>query len=235
MVTFPEELRWESAHGSCVGVRVSLHASLSGLLCFSACGKRLHPEECLFASRMTDRRAFDWLAGRIALREALKRFSANADHPILSSPRGAPQMPVNFSGSMSHKIDVSGTVAIALVSANNEETVGVDLEIVDEPRESIAPLVLTSGEVREVGNFPEHMRWFRILLHFSLKEAVYKAIDPMIQQYIDYQEASIYPTPDGKAEIQWHTSAFARGLVIDIRWVSRGKYILTSACMQKEN
>lgn len=228
-MTFPAEFRWESAHGSCVGVRVSRHASRSAL------DKGLHPEERLFASRMIDRRAFEWLAGRIALREALKRFMANADHPILSTPRGAPQMPVNFSGSVSHKIDASETVAIALVSAGNKETVGVDLEIVDEPRESITPLVLTSGEAKKVSGYPEHLRWFGTLLHFSLKEAVYKAIDPLIQRYIDYQEASIYPTSDGKAEIQWHTPAFTRGLVIDIRWVSPGKYILASACVRKEN
>jgi 4'-phosphopantetheinyl transferase EntD len=38
-----------------------------------------------------------------------------------------------------------------------------------------------------------------VLLRFSLKECLYKAMHPLICQYVGFQEASVRPTADGTA------------------------------------
>lgn len=41
-----------------------------------------------------------------------------------------------------------------------------------------------------------------MLLRFSLKECVYKAIHPLICQYVGFLEAEIKPFADGTAEVK---------------------------------
>lgn len=230
-IVLPADLRWTSSHGVCTGIQISFREASSESL-KQALLVRLHPEESRLARRMPERRALDWMGGRIALREAMKAYRPGYLSPALSTPRGAPLIPGGFCASISHKSNESEIAAVALVARADEGSIGVDLEIVDEPRTAIAPLVLTPAELKMVEKLPEAQRWFRILLHFSLKEAVYKAIDPVVQRYVDYQEASLDLSLEGSAEIIWHTPGL-KGLVVDALWTTRGRYILTSARLQK--
>lgn len=230
-VVFPEDLRWTSSHGVCAGVRISnLEYSLEPLE--KALLARLLPEEIRAAGRMPKRRALDWMGGRIALREAMKSYPPGCHGPVLSTLRGAPLLTGGLAASISHKSNASEVAAVALVAKAEKGSIGIDLEIVDEPREAIAPLVLTPGELEILKKLPGADCWFRILLHFSLKEAVYKAIDPVVQRYVDYQEASLDPRPDGSAEIIWDTDEL-KGLKVDALWTIRGRFILTSARLKK--
>jgi len=36
-----------------------------------------------------------------------------------------------------------------------------------------------------------------------LKEALYKAIHPLIHQFVGFQEAEVYPLNDGSAKLKW--------------------------------
>lgn len=228
VVVLPEELQWTSCHGLCAGVRITFAKNSSESL-MQALLVRLHPEEVRLAGRMPGRRALDWVGGRIAVREAMKStLPGGCRAPVFSTPRGAPLIPGGFCASISHKSNESEVLAVALVARAEEGSIGIDLEIVDEPREAIAPLVLTPAELKKVQRLPGPDRWLQILLHFSLKEAVYKAIDPVVQRYVDYQEASLNLSPEGSAEIIWHTAGL-QGLQVEALWTMRGRYILTSA------
>lgn len=40
-----------------------------------------------------------------------------------------------------------------------------------------------------------------VLLRFGLKESIYKAMHPLICQYVGFMEAEVQPLPDGTAEV----------------------------------
>ena len=40
-----------------------------------------------------------------------------------------------------------------------------------------------------------------VLLRFSIKEAIYKAVYPYVRRYVDFSEAHVTPDPDGQAEV----------------------------------
>lgn len=228
-LSWPEDLKWTSFNGTCAGVQIFIPENSSQSL-EKALLARLHPEEIRLASRMPKRRALEWIGGRLAVREAMKSHPPGHHGPVLATRRGAPLIPGGLPVSISHKSNKTEVTAVALVAGIDQGHVGIDLETIDEPREGVAPLVLTQRELKKVENLSPAQRWLQILLHFSLKEAVYKAIDPFVQRYVDYQEASLDPCPDGSAEIIWHTTGL-KTLMVEALWTTRGKYILTSAKM----
>lgn len=151
-------------------------------------------------------RRTNYLAGRLALMEALRHAGA-APHPIGQSARGAPIVPLGFSGSVSHKrlrrAEGPSVVAAALVAKvePGQVTVGVDLETKAPARPDIASRILTAIEQR--GLVGGEVDWPRVLASFSVKESIYKAVDPLLQRYVAFSEAELtdvpahWPTPGG--------------------------------------
>ena len=43
-----------------------------------------------------------------------------------------------------------------------------------------------------------------VLLRFSMKESLYKALHPLLCQYVGFQEAEVTPLPDGTATVKWN-------------------------------
>jgi 4'-phosphopantetheinyl transferase EntD len=62
-------------------------------------------------------------------------------------------------------------------------------------------MVLTPTEQEMVNRLPEERRWIAILLRFSIKEAIYKALAPRLERYIDFDEAEVLPRLDGTAAV----------------------------------
>jgi 4'-phosphopantetheinyl transferase EntD len=147
-----------------------------------------HPDEWNAVADRRGVRRRTWLGGRFALREALRQMGGPTDQPLGSSPRGAPLLPSGYVGSVSHK----STLAVALVvPAQGDERVGVDVEELERPRLHLAPRILTPNELRALQQLPEPERWPELLLRFSAKEALYKAIDPFVQRYVGFLEVAI--------------------------------------------
>ena len=106
---------------------------------------------------------------------------------ILSDDRGAPILPPGWVGSISHK----GVRAAALVAPAGGGHIGVDLEVAAPPRQDIARRVLTP---REQAALPDRGR--AVTLRFSIKEAIYKAIDPYVRRYVGFTEVELDFTGD---------------------------------------
>src|SRR5215216_5763537 len=92
--------RLTTPHGACVLVELAPDE-------LSAALARLPPIEQAHARGLGELRRRDFIAGRLALHEALGDFTV----PLLSDDRGAPVLPDGWVGSVSHK----GPVAAALV------------------------------------------------------------------------------------------------------------------------
>jgi len=146
----------------------------------------LHPAEQAWVDSKPPRRRRELVAGRAALRSALQAVGWSADRPLLSRPRGGPELPEGFTGSISHKAGQ----ALAAAAPARGRTIGVDTEVLDRrDRRAIAERVLRRSELdrwRSDGG-----QWPALLRVFSLKEAVYKALHPWVRRYVGFHEAEV--------------------------------------------
>ena len=205
------------AHGRCVGVAIPDGPALDALA-----EAVLRPEERACAASWAPARRRTWIAGRAAMRTALER--AGVDAPaVLQDDRGAPELPAGVSGSVSHKEHI----AVALVAREPSAKIGVDVEILRPTRVDIARKVLTVAEVAEVDRLNAADRATQVLLRFSAKEAIYKALDPFVRRYVGFHEVSLAPAPEGTAVVGMQ---LAEGpFRCEVRWVVRDDIILTTA------
>jgi len=157
---------------------------------------RLHVEEAEFARTLRGYRQVQFVGGRLAIRSALQQLGL-ASTPILPNERGAPVLPKGLSGSITHKRDL----ALAMVARDALGTLGVDLEDYAPPRPSIAERVLVAEEIEALQRLAEERRWIALLLRFSIKEAVYKALDPYVHRYVGFHEVMVRPDLHGWAEV----------------------------------
>lgn len=184
----------------------------------------VHEEEWRVAAAFGAVRRRTWLGGRIALREALGRLSAPTGQPIGSTARGAPILPPGFVGSVSHK----SKVAVGLVAPDRGQYVGVDVEEPGPPRLHLAPRLLTPSERDELARLPEPDRGFELILRFSAKEALYKAIDPWVQRYVGFQEVAIERTSGIELRVREWASPDLRSLEARGEWRQLPGYVLTT-------
>lgn len=159
--------------------------------------ERLHPGEAQFAGTLKGYRQVSFVGGRLALRLAAQQLGLQPP-AVLPDDRGCPTLPDELLGSVTHK----RTLALAMVARNHGWSLGIDLEDYGPERTSIAPRVLTASELAIVESLPEDRRWTAILLRFSIKEAIYKALDPWVQRYVGFHEAEVVPDTDGGAQVR---------------------------------
>lgn len=164
-------------------------ATIGVVACDSATEAALHPDERARARGMLELRRRTFVAGRVALRAALVSLGTPVECAIRSDDRGAPV----FGGarvSISHKEDV----AVGLVVAHPDaEHVGIDIEDLSELKLDIAPKVLTATELEVVERAVRGgaRRDALIRTAFSMKEAIYKAIDPILRRYVGFREVEV--------------------------------------------
>ena len=69
------------------------------------------------------------------------------------------------------------------------------------------------------------------MLRFSLKESLYKALHPLICQYVGFQEAEVMPYADGTATVRWNLKSgiHERFGKVTAHWRRIDEFLLTSA------
>jgi len=114
--------------------------------------------------------------------------------------------------------------------------IGIDLERIDGGRgKRIGRRVLTEKEQKELGRLEAIgiSKEQEAMLRFSLKESVYKAMHPIICQYVGFQEAEITPFPDGTAQVTLNLTSRSHehlGIVVQsASWKTMGDFFVTSA------
>jgi 4'-phosphopantetheinyl transferase EntD len=187
-VTWVPDLDETVPLGRCVGVRLPPPGAPWAPDALSL----LHPDELARARTLSPRRQATYVGGRLALRHALRGWGVLTG-PLTSNDRGAPVVPDGWTGSISHKT----AVAVALAAPRDAGHVGVDVEAVVREGSDIAAHVLTPAEQAAVARLPGHEQRPAVLLHFSLKEAIYKALDPYVRRYVGFQEVEVTPVADG--------------------------------------
>lgn len=184
---------------------------------------RMHPEEREVAEGLKGFRQPEWVGGRLAVNGAMRLLGMKAS-PILSDPRGAPVPPPGVSLSISHKRDL----VVALAARKEAGDIGVDLEDQEPERLNLAPRLLTAAELASVQELPPHRQWTAVLLRFSLKEALYKAVAPRLMRFIDFDEAEVDLQPDGTANLRLQTAAGEPSPRLEGRYTWMDRRVLTT-------
>jgi enterobactin synthetase component D len=161
-------------HGPCVLVTLDedeTHAALAAL----------PAAEQALALGFSEFRRRDFVTGRTALHVAIDDFK----RPILTGHRGGPLLPAGWVGSVSHK----GSTAAAIVAPAGAGWVGIDLERAAASRLDIARRILTPREQAALDDHPDRGR--AVTLRFAIKEAIYKAVDPIVCRYVGFTEVEL--------------------------------------------
>jgi 4'-phosphopantetheinyl transferase EntD len=185
------------------------------------------------------KRLLSHIGGRVALRRAWSILPGEYIKPgdiIGKSIHGAPLLPRGLQASISHKHDLA---AAFVSSADPSVSIGVDLEYRrNTAYEKLFSRLLTKEEQQEIRMMKredtELDEEAQVLLRFSFKEAVYKALHPWLCRYIGFQECSVRPRKDGSAEIDLIMNERDNlGLHCEGSWRIHNDYFLTTVRVQK--
>ncbi len=190
---------------------------------------RLSPAEAIHARTLKGYRQPSFVGGRLALRKACEQLGQHVSAPILPDARGTPLLPAQLTGSISHKRDL----AVGMVSFAAHGTLGVDLEDYGPPRLGIAEAVLRPEELAAIGSLPEARRWIAILVRFSIKESIYKALDPHVRRYVGFHEAFVEPDLQGGAQVALHLANGEGPFAVDARYEWLQGRLLTSVRLRR--
>jgi phosphopantetheine--protein transferase-like protein len=185
---------------------------------------RLHADEVATAASLRAFRQESFVGGRLAAQAAL-RFLGLRPGPVHQGPRGEPVAPEGLTLSISHKRHL----AVALVARADHGTIGVDLEDLAPAREGIGQRILTPAELTLVEALPPERQWTATVLRFALKEAIYKALAPHLQRYIDFSEAELRLRTDGTASVSLNLREGPAPAAIDARYTWLDDAVLGTA------
>lgn len=236
----------------------------------------LHGEERAIALALPVARRPSFVAGRIALRAAVRRVAPQLhDVPLLRTVRGGPQLPHGLTGSVSHKRHRAIAVVAPWLDGGarerGERHVGIDLEERWMAREvsmardgeradarasrswewamRLGRRILTHDElvelesrvgadVREastldssrIGSAVLAPLCDEILTRFAVKEAIYKAIDPIVHRYVRFDEVEAVLQRDGRVAVGLLLpEAQASTIHVAAEWRMDDAYITASA------
>ena len=153
----------------------------------------LLPEEAPAVARAIAKRRHQFASGRHFARMALRRL-AGFSPSIPRDQQGRPVWPPGFIGSISH----SEALAAAAVSSGSIRGIGIDVEHSQRFARSNPRLhgkLFTPGERSKTSGDP-----LEGVVRFSAKEAVYKAVNPLVGRYVGFREV--------ETDIDWTRSAF---------------------------
>ncbi|MCB9662530.1 MAG: 4'-phosphopantetheinyl transferase superfamily protein [Alphaproteobacteria bacterium] len=185
--------------------------------------ERLHPDEAAHARTLAGFRQTSFVGGRLALRAARRQVGAPLG-PVLPDPRGTPTLEGDWVVSVSHKT----TLAVGMAARAADGTLGVDLEDRLPERLRIADRVLRPAELAALADLPPHRAWQALLLRFSLKESIYKALDPYVRRYVGFHEAEVDVGTDGRAGVFLHLAQGEGPFAVDARYTWLPGRVLTS-------
>lgn len=170
--------------------------------------------------RSVAKRQAEFLAGRLCAREAMRLLDGRRHVPLIGDDR-APVWPQDLCGSITHS---TGWAAAIVTSKQHWRGLGMDVEQVmsSERASRLAGEILTADEMQRMADGPEHQVALRVTLTFSLKEALFKALYPIMLKRFYFEHAELLEWSDtGHARLrlkidlseEWHS-----GKVLDAQF-----------------
>ncbi|MEG1042157.1 MAG: 4'-phosphopantetheinyl transferase superfamily protein [Pseudomonas sp.] len=172
--------------------------------------------------RSVAKRQAEYLAGRVCARAALQRLDGREYVPGTHEDR-SPIWPTGISGSITHG---KGWAAAVVAHSSDCQGLGLDQEslLSDERAERLAREILTEAELARMD---ASQLGLTVTLTFSLKESLFKALYPIVQQRFYFEHAEVLAwTADGHARLRLLTDLSAQ-------W-HKGRELEGQFCLQDE-
>ncbi|MNZ46336.1 4'-phosphopantetheinyl transferase Npt [compost metagenome] len=172
--------------------------------------------------RSVAKRQAEYLAGRVCARSALQRLDGREYVPATHEDR-SPIWPTGISGSITH-----GKGWAAAVVARDSDCLGIGLDqetlLSHERAERLAGEILTDAELQRMNKGQTALT---VTLTFSLKESLFKALYPIVQQRFYFEHAEVLEwSADGQARLRLLTD-------LSPQWHS-GRELLGQFCLQDD-
>jgi enterobactin synthetase component D len=175
--------------------------------------------------RSVAKRQAEFLAGRVCARAALLALDGLARVPEIGEDR-APVWPGHISGSITHG---SGWAAAVVAHKAQWRGLGLDVETVMKATraERLAGEILTPAERGRLSGDVG----LAVTLTFSLKEALFKALYPLVGQRFYFEHAEVvHWQADGHARLRLLTDLseeFCNGAELDGQFSLEGEHLLS--------
>jgi enterobactin synthetase component D len=161
--------------------------------------------------RSVAKRQTEFLAGRLCAREGMRRLDGRQHVPEIGEDR-APVWPSDLCGSITHS---TGWAAAIVANKQHWRGLGMDVEqlMASERASRLAGEILTADELQRMAAGPEHQIALHVTLTFSLKEALFKALYPIVLKRFYFEDAELLAwTESGTARLrlkidlseEWH-------------------------------
>ncbi|MCY1408681.1 hypothetical protein D9M71_240080 [compost metagenome] len=158
--------------------------------------------------RSVAKRQAEFLAGRVCAREALRQLDGRAYAPATGEDR-APIWPADICGSITHG---TGWAAAIVAPKSTHRGLGLDMETLlsEERATRLAGEILIPDELQRMA---QDRVALTVTLTFSLKESLFKALYPIVQQRFYFEHAELLEwSDDGSARLrlltdlssEWH-------------------------------
>lgn len=165
----------------------------------------LHPEDFrrsgIEPPKGLAKRQTEFLAGRLCARQALQQLTGTATVPAVGADR-APCWPAGVVGSITHG---AGWAAALVGPQSHWRGLGLDIERLLSPARAarLQASILTPAELARLAEYPAEQQAWLLSLTFSLKESLFKALYPLVQQGFYFQHAELVShSADGLAQLQ---------------------------------
>jgi 4'-phosphopantetheinyl transferase EntD len=181
----------------------------------------LHAEELAYTRDMVDKRLLEFTHGRHCARQAMQALDIHPE-PVRKRPDRSPAWPVGLVGTITH----TGDHAAAAVAVSKQfVSLGMDMEKSEPLETESINLILRPEEHSDDDG--THGK-----LLFSIKEAIYKCIHPVVHTYVDFQEMQVdLSGAAGTFGAIPHTNNFEAGLIAGLqgRYLSANGLIVSCA------
>jgi 4'-phosphopantetheinyl transferase EntD len=144
-------------------------------------------------SEWVTKRQAQFLAGRIAARNALQAINSKQENTVINIGIGThrePLWPKNIMGSISH----DGDIAIATAAQQNRGGIGLDIQTVFNQQETqqYRKLILSQSDQTFFQKGNSGMSESQLMtLIFSAKESFFKAVFDHVKEYFDFNDVCI--------------------------------------------
>jgi 4'-phosphopantetheinyl transferase EntD len=188
----------------------------------------LSPEEFKIIEATSNKRQQEFSTGRMCAKIALAAIDVH-DISILTGDNREPIWPDSIIGSISHCRDLAGAV---VSSSPQISSIGFDVENIKPLKNDISRIICTEKEknlIKEQNDYPYETI---VLLHFSIKEAVFKCIYAESHIRIGFKDQQLFRDSSTK-QIEVKLDPTKTNAKVNLHYEITSTHIFTCAWINK--
>ncbi len=187
----------------------------------------LSRSEASAISNACEKRRNEFSTGRHLLRGLLRDFGLDyVDMP--KGANGGVTLPAGYCGSIAH----TGGLCIAAMSPTGGiVSIGIDVELIGDVGEPECRVFMPDDEYEMTASLEPDVRRVRMAAAFSVREAIYKCLNPVFGRWIDFQDARV-SFRDGAYLLEVKVKDYESLCGLECRYEIKDNMVFTSAVLR---